>query len=281
MIALPTLVQAVLIWIPTLVSVLLSFTKWNGLSLNNIRWAGLDNYQYVIQNYPPFWPAVLHNVVWLLFLAVVGTPIGLLLAVLLDRQLKGSRIYQTVFFIPVMLSLALVGVIWQLFYSQDSGLLNNLLGTAGTSRAIDWFGASSVNLWAALIAATWRHAGYVMILYLAGLKGVDPSLREAASLDGANAVQTFFRVVFPVMRPTNIIVIVITIIEALRAFDVVWVINGGTNGLELLSALVVRNLVGEGQVIGIGSALAVVLLLISLVPITFYLVRTFGKEARE
>lgn len=99
MIALPTLVQAVLIWIPTLVSVLLSFTKWNGLSLNNIRWAGLDNYQYVIQNYPPFWPAVLHNVVWLLFLAVVGTPIGLLLAVLLDRQLKGSRIYQTVFFI--------------------------------------------------------------------------------------------------------------------------------------------------------------------------------------
>lgn len=281
MIALPTLIQAVLIWIPTLASILLSFTKWNGLSLSNLRWAGLDNYQYIVQDYPPFWPAVLHNIVWLLFLAVIATPLGLLLAVLLDRQLRGSRIYQTIFFVPVMLSLALIGVIWQLFYSQDDGLLNNLLGTAGTSSAVDWFGDSSVNLWAALIAATWRHAGYIMILYLAGLKSVDPSLREAASLDGANSVQTFFQVVFPVMRPTNIIVIVITIIEALRAFDIVWVINGGTNGLELLSALVVRNLVGEGQVIGIGSALAVVLLVISLVPITFYLVRTFGKEARE
>jgi multiple sugar transport system permease protein/raffinose/stachyose/melibiose transport system permease protein len=281
MIAIPTLIQALLIWIPTVASVFLSFTKWNGLSITNLRFAGLDNYLYILKDYPPFWPAVLHNVIWLVFLAVIATPLGLLLAVLLDRPLRGTRLYQSFFFVPVMLSLALIGVIWQLFYSQDNGLLNNLLGTAGSSHAVDWFGDSRVNLWAALIAATWRHAGYIMILYLAGLKGVDPSLREAAALDGANGAQTFFRVVFPVMRPTNIIVVVITIIEALRAFDIVWIINGGTNGLELLSALVVRNLVGEGQVIGIGSSLAVVLLVISLVPIVFYLVRTFGKEARE
>ena len=281
MIAIPTLIQALLIWIPTVASVFLSFTKWNGLSITNLRFAGLDNYLYILKDYPPFWPAVLHNVIWLVFLAVIATPLGLLLAVLLDRPLRGTRIYQSFFVVPVMLSLALIGVIWQLFYSQDNGLLNNLLGTSGTSHAVDWFGDSRVNLWAALIAATWRHAGYIMILYLAGLKGVDPSLREAAALDGANGAQTFFRVVFPVMRPTNIIVVVITIIEALRAFDIVWIINGGTNGLELLSALVVRNLVGEGQVIGIGSALAVVLLVISLVPIVFYLVRTFGKEAAE
>jgi ABC-type sugar transport system permease subunit len=281
MIAIPTLIQALLIWIPTVASVFLSFTKWNGLSVTNLRFAGLDNYLYILRDYPPFWPAVLHNVIWLVFLAVIATPLGLLLAVLLDRPLRGTRIYQSFFFVPVMLSLALIGVIWQLFYSQDNGLLNNLLGTAGSPGAVDWFGDSRVNLWAALIAATWRHAGYIMILYLAGLKGVDPTLREAAALDGANGAQTFFRVVFPVMRPTNIIVVVITIIEALRAFDIVWIINGGTNGLELLSALVVRNLVGEGQVIGIGSALAVVLLVISLVPIVFYLIRTFGREARE
>jgi len=138
-----------------------------------------------------------------------------------------------------------------------------------------------VNIWAAMIAATWRHAGYVMLLYLAGLKGVDPSLKEAASIDGANAYQTFFRVVFPAMRPINIVIVVITIIESLRAFDVVYVINRGTNGLEMLSALVIQNLVGEGQVIGVGSALAVVLLVISLVPIVFYLSRTFGKESKE
>ncbi len=82
-----------------------------------------------------------------------------------------------------------------------------------------------MNLWSALIAATWRHSGYIMILYLAGLKGIDPSLKEAAAIDGATEWQTFFRVVFPAMRPINIVVVVITIIEALRAFDIVYVLQ--------------------------------------------------------
>jgi len=278
MVAIPTLIQLVLVWIPTVLSVLLSFVRWNGLAFSDIRPAGLANYEFIFSTYPPFWPALEHNLLWLVFLAVIATPIGLLLAILLDQNIRGSRIYQSIFFTPVMLSLVLIGIIWQLFYSQNNGLLNFLLGTSGTPRAIDWFGDPNVNIWAALIAATWRHAGYVMILYLAGLKGVDPSLREAASLDGANAVQIFFRVVFPVMRPINIVIVVITIIESLRAFDIVYIINRGTNGLELISALVIQNLVGEGQVIGIGSALAVVLLVISLVPIVLYLNRTFKKE---
>ena len=84
-----------------------------------------------------------------------------------------------------------------------------------------------MNLFAALVAATWRHAGYIMVLYLAGLKGVDPALKEAASLDGANGRQTFFRIVFPSMAATNIIIVVITVIESLRAFDIVYVINHG------------------------------------------------------
>ncbi|WP_336854850.1 sugar ABC transporter permease [Sinomonas albida] len=281
MVAIPTLIELIFVWLPTLMSVGLSFAKWNGLALSDIRGAGLDNYKYVAQSYPPFWPAVQHNVLWLVFLAVIATPLGLLLAVLLDQKIRGSRIYQSIFFVPVMLSLALVGVIWQLFYQRDHGLLNYLLGTAGTPSAVDWFGDSNVNIWAALVAATWRHAGYVMLLYLAGLKGVDPALKEAAALDGANAGQTFFRVVFPAMRPINIVIVVITIIESLRAFDIVYVINRGTNGLELISALVIQNLVGEGQVIGVGSALATILLVISLVPIVFYLTRTFGKEAKE
>ncbi|WP_427128766.1 carbohydrate ABC transporter permease [Pseudarthrobacter sp. S9] len=281
MVGVPTLIQLILVWIPTLLSVLLSFTRWNGLGLDGIRAAGLANYQYVVNDSPAFWPAVQHNILWLVFLAFIATPIGLLLAVLLDQNIRGSNIYQSVFFVPVMLSLALIGIIWQLFYQKDNGLLNFLLGTAGTPQAVDWFGDPHVNIWAALVAATWRHAGYVMILYLAGLKGVDASLREAASLDGANATQTFFRIVFPAMRPVNIVIIVITIIESLRAFDVVWVINKGTNGLELISALVITFLVGEGQSIGIGSAFAVILLVISLVPITIYLSRTFGKESKS
>lgn len=279
MVLVPTLIQLVLIWIPTVISVMLSFVRWNGLAFSDIRPGGLANYAYVFRDYPPFWPALQHNILWLVFLAAIATPLGLLLAILLDQNIRGTRIYQSIFFAPVMLSLVLIGVIWQLFYSQNNGLLNFLLGTSGTPKAVDWFGDPHVNIWAALIAATWRHAGYVMILYLAGLKGVDPSLREAASLDGATAVQTFFRVVFPVMRPINIVIVVITIIESLRAFDIVYIINRGTNGLELISALVIQNLVGEGQVIGVGSALATILLIVSLVPIIIYLSRTFKKEA--
>jgi multiple sugar transport system permease protein/raffinose/stachyose/melibiose transport system permease protein len=281
MVGIPTLIQLLMVWIPTLLSIGLSFVRWNGLEFSDIKAAGTANYAYVFQDYPSFWPAVQHNVLWLLFLGIIGTPLGLLLAVLLDQQIRGSRIYQSIFFLPVMLSLALIGIIWQLFYQKDNGLLNFLLGTSGTPNAIDWFGDSNVNIWAAMVAATWRHAGYVMILYLAGLKGVDPSLKEAASLDGASASQTFFRVVFPAMRPVNIVIVVITIIESLRAFDIVYVINRGTNGLELISALVIQNLIGEGQVIGVGSSLAVILLVISLVPITFYLSRTFGKENKQ
>ena len=86
-----------------------------------------------------------------------------------------------------------------------------------------------------LVADGWRHTGYIMLIYLAGLKGVDPSLREAAAVDGAGEVQTFFQVIFPVMRPINMIVLVIVVIESLRAFDLVWVINKGRNGLELIS----------------------------------------------
>jgi len=282
MVGIPALIEACMVWIPALLSVGLSFTNAR-LDLSQpggLQAVGGRNYSFVSQAYPPFWPAVQHNIIWLLFLALIATPLGLLVAVLLDFNLRGSRIYQSVFFIPVMLSLALVGIIWQLIYSSDAGLINSVLGTAGKPGAIDWFGNSKVNLWAALVAASWKHVGYIMILYLAGLKGVDPSLKEAAAIDGASAAQTFFKVVFPAMRPINIIVVVITVIESLRAFDIVYIINRGTNGLELLSALVVQNLVGEGTNIGVGASIATILLLISLGPIVTYLAQTFKKENR-
>ena len=119
-----------------------------------------------------------------------------------------------------------------------------------------------------------------MVLYLAGLKSVDPTLREAAAIDGANARQTFIRVVFPVMKPINVVVIVVTVIESLRAFDIVYIINKGKNGLELLSTLITNNTLTEASLVGFGSAIAVVLLLLSLVPIVFFLSRTMRSDTR-
>jgi multiple sugar transport system permease protein len=143
---------------------------------------------------------------------------------------------------------------------------------------VDWYGDPSVNLWAVLVAASWRHTGYIMLLYLAGLKAVDPSLREAAQMDGASERRAFFSVVFPVMRPVNIIILVVTVIESLRAFDLVWVINKGRNGLEVISALVTNNVVGEASRIGFGSALATIMLVISLVFITIYLATVMRED---
>ena len=279
MIGVPTLISVALVWVPALSSVALSFTRWDGIGLDSIQWIGLRNYREIFTIYPPFYPALWHNLIWLLFFLLIPTPIGLFLAVLLDRELRFTRVYQSLIFLPVVLSLAIVGFIWQLLYSTDQGLINAVLAKFDVAP-IDWLGNPQLNLWAVLIAASWRHVGYMMILYLAGLKSVDPALKEAAAIDGANGWQEFRYVVFPALRPINIVVLVITVIESLRAFDLVFVINGGRNGLELLSVLVTQNIIGEASRIGYGSAIATIMLVISTVFIVIYTVNIFREERR-
>ena len=280
MVGIPTFLCLFFIWLPTIASVGLSLTNWGGVTaLTGNNFVGLKNYEVLFTGYALFWPAVLHNIIWLVVLVFIATPIGIFLAVLLDREMRGTRIYQSAFFVPVVLSLAIVGFIWQQMYTSQ-GFINSILGHTDSSTAIDFLGNPSLNLWAVLIAASWRHVGYVMVLYLAGLKSVDPTLREAAAIDGANARQTFIRVVFPVMKPINVVVIVVSVIESLRAFDIVYIINKGKNGLELLSTLITNNTLTEASLVGFGSAIAVVLLLLSLVPIVFFLSRTMRGDTR-
>jgi multiple sugar transport system permease protein len=279
MIGIPTAISVLFVWVPALASVGLSFTRWDGIGLDSIQWIGLRNYREIFTIYPPFYPALWHNLIWLLFFLLIPTPIGLFLAVLLDRELRFTRVYQSLIFLPVVLSLAIVGFIWQLMYSTDQGLINAVIAKFGVAP-VDWLGNPHLNLWAVLIAASWRHVGYMMILYLAGLKSVDPALKEAAAIDGASGWQAFRYVVFPALRPINIVVLVITVIESLRAFDLVYVINGGRNGLELLSVLVTQNIVGEASRIGYGSAIATIMLVISTVFIVIYTLNIFREERR-
>jgi multiple sugar transport system permease protein len=276
LLGIPVLLDIALIWGTTLTSIGLSFTDYNGIT--SPKGVGLRNYHEIVTIYEPFWRAIRNNLLWLGVLGLIATPLGLLLAVLLDKQIRFSRVYQSVFYMPVVLSLAVVGFIAQLVYSRDYGALNSLLGR--TADPIDFLGDPSINIWAILAAAAWRHVGYVMILYLAGLKSVDPALKEAAVIDGANERQTFFGVVFPTLRPINVIVLVITVIEALRAFDIVYAVNSGRNGLELLSVLVTQNIVGEASRIGFGSAIAVILLVTSLGFVIAYLFQILREERR-
>lgn len=276
----PTVLHVILVWVTALASIALAFTSWDGIGFDSIRWVGLDNFRQLLTDNPQFWPAVQHNVVWFAALILVPTPFGLFLAVQLDKRIRFSRVYQTAYFLPVVISMACIGFVWQLVYNPDTGLINSLVGANEPGRYIDWIGDPDLNLWAVLVAASWRHTGYMMILYLAGLKSVDPTLREASALDGAGEWQTFRHVVFPTLRPTNTVVLVVTVIEALRAFDLVFVFNKGAQGTELLSILVTDNIIGESSRIGYGSAIAVVLLMISLAVIVPYLIATFRKERR-
>src|SRR4051794_20837261 len=150
----PTLLLIAFVWFPALSSIGLSFTSWDGIGgIGTIKWVGFQNYDQIFTIYPPFWPALRHNLIWLVFFILMPTTFGIFLAVLLDKQIRFSRIYQSALYLPVMLSLVLVGFIAQLFYSQDQGFVNDLIGRSGESP--DILRNPKINLWAILIAASW------------------------------------------------------------------------------------------------------------------------------
>lgn len=271
----PTALHLVLVWIPAVLTILLSFTYWTGIDITNIRWAGLANYTNIFTKTPIFYDALRNNVIWLAWFALIATPLGVLLAYQIDRQIRGHRFYQSAYYLPVILSLAVTGIIWN-FMLRPDGFVNGLLGR-DVGNAVSFFGNYRINIYVIMVIASWRHIGYIMLLYLAGLKAIDPTLREAASIDGATEWETFRKIVFPAMRPVNIIVVVITVIESLRAFDIVYVIYGTSAGLPILGVLVFQNIAGEGASMK-GAAYAVILFLLSIGPIITYLRQQFRED---
>jgi multiple sugar transport system permease protein/raffinose/stachyose/melibiose transport system permease protein len=275
-IGVPAFLHIVWVWIPALLTIALSFTYWNGVQLSNIRWAGLANYDTIFTASPQFYSALRNNTYWLLWFSFIATPLGVLLAYQVDRRIRGHKIYESVYYIPVVLSLAVIGIIWR-FMLGPTGLVQVLLGYPGIEDAIPIFGNYDINTYVILSIASWRHIGYIMLLYLAGLKSVDPSLREAAAIDGATEWQSFRKVVLPAMKPVNIIIIVITVIESLRAFDLIYIIYGTSTGWPILGMLVFQNIYGQSASM-LGAAYAVILLLLSITPIVFYLRTVFRDD---
>jgi multiple sugar transport system permease protein len=272
MAGIPTVLHVGLVWIPTIASIVLSFTNWNGIRFSDMTWVGFKNYNQIFTVFERnFFQALINNTVLLLFLFIFPTALGMMIAYILDRDLRFTRLFQSIFFTPVVLSIAVVGFMWQsVIYSPENGLATELFGGG---KAIDWIGNQSFlirlgdygishNFVAILVAIAWRHTGYIMVLYLAGLKSVDNSLREAAKLDGSNEWQTFRNVVFPSLKPINVVIAVITVIEALRAFDIIYVLDTPRK-TEVLSILTTQNLLGEGGGnVGRGSAYATILFIL-------------------
>jgi multiple sugar transport system permease protein len=274
-VGIPTLFHVVLVWIPAILTILLSFTYWTGINFGDIKWAGAANYDNIFTKTPQFYEALRNNVIWLLWFGFIATPAGVLLAYQIDRKIRGHQVYQSVYYLPVVLSLAVTGVIWN-FMLRPDGFVNGVLGR-DIDDAISFFGNYDINIYVIMVIASWRHIGYIMLLYLAGLKAIDPTLREAAAIDGATEWATFRKVILPAMKPVNIIVIVITIIESLRAFDVVYVIYGTSAGLPILGILVFQSIAGEGASMK-GAAYAVILFVLSIGPIIAYLRQQFRED---
>lgn len=295
MVGIPATLHIVLVWLPALMTLILSFMRWDNVRpLSTITPVGFQNYWQIFTIFDnQLFPALFNNfllIFWLFFCSAIG----ILLAYLLDKNIKGSRIYQSVYYFPVVLSVAVVGFIWKsVMFSRDSGLLNILW----PGKPIDFVGDQSKifeisipfldfplglskNFAALLIAMAWRHIGYIMVLYLAGLKSFDPSLREAAAIDGCSEWRTFRRVIFPTLKPINVVVAVITVIEALRAYDIVAALSE-PRGTEVMGTLVTNSLSGEGGGrVGIGSAYGMVLFLLCIGFIIWYVVNNF-REAES
>lgn len=268
-----------------MLTIALSFTEWDNLApLSAIHPVGFQNYRFIFTVFRgDLFAALFNNLVLVVWLTICSM-IGMLFAYLLDKGVRGSRIYQSIYYFPVVLSLAVVGFIWKsTMFSRDRGLLNTIwpggpIDFVGDGTKIFAFDLPfldtqvglSRNFAALLIAMAWRHIGYIMVLYLAGLKAADPGLREAAAIDGCNEWQAFRKVVFPTLKPINVVVVVITVIEALRAYDIIAALNT-PRGTEVMGILVTRSLLGEGGGrVGFGSAYGVILLVLCLGFIIWY-----------
>ncbi|MEN9643821.1 MAG: hypothetical protein RL238_490 [Actinomycetota bacterium] len=293
MVGVPAFLHIVLVWIPAILTGVLSFMEWDNVTpISSAEFVGFRNYWQIFTIFDnQLFPALFNNlvlIVWLFFCSAIG--IGL--AYLLDKNLKGTRFYQSTYYFPVVLSVAVVGFIWKsVMFGRDTGLLNIIwpgdpIDFVGDQTKIfeinfpflDFPLGLSRNFAALLIAMAWRHIGYIMVLYLAGLKSFDPSLREAAAIDGCTEWQTFRRVVFPGLKPINVVVAVITVIEALRAYDIVAALSE-PRGTEVMGTLVTNSLMGEGGGrVGIGSAYGMVLFLLCIGFIIWYVINNFRES---
>jgi raffinose/stachyose/melibiose transport system permease protein len=246
------LIYSVVVVYPMVYSAYLSLFRWDGILLT--------------QN-EVFWIALKNNAVWLVAALLLPTSIGLALALLLNLKFRGSAVFRSIFYFPAVLSLAVVGLIWTWIYHPDLGLLNQALGAAGLKAfERNWLSDPHFALYPVIIAATWNAVGLPMLLFLAGLQTVPVELLEAAKVEGAGPVRRFMHVTFPLLRETTLIVLAITAINALKAYDIVYAMtNGGpANRTQLLSTWMYF-LTYNYNTVGQGTAIAVVLFSLTLI----------------
>lgn len=266
-----------LAWIigPTLYTFYLSLTNWDGISAP--KFVGLANFQRLFTRDNLFKESLVNNLRWLILFITVPTTLGLAMAMVFNGEMRGSKFYKVSFYLPLILSLPVIALIWSWVYNPRLGLLNQALTGLGVADPPGWLGDRRLAIWCVIVAAIWRQVGYVMVLYLAGLKNVDPTYLDAAQVDGCNRWDLFRHVLFPLLAPVTTIVIVISVIDSLRAFDLVAVMTRGGQSTQVLANFMYIEAFNNYRM-GYAAAIAVVLFAISMVFIGFYLSRVVRDE---
>jgi multiple sugar transport system permease protein len=263
---------------PILESFQISFFRWDGLG--EPRYVGLDNYRELGSD-PAFETSLWNNLKWLV-LYLLAIPGGLFIALFLNQTVTGIRLYKSLFFFPFVISQVVVGLVFTWFYDPTFGLLNTMLEGVGLGP-VNVLGDPRLATYGIILAGLWPQVAYCMILYLTGLNAVDPEQVEAARLDGAKGWRMLWFVILPQLRPATFIAFVVTIIGALRSFDLISIMtNGGPFGsTRVLSFYMFEKALGEyGFRMGYGAAIAVVLFLIMLVFIAYFL-WSMWRDERE
>ncbi|MEO1700680.1 MAG: sugar ABC transporter permease [Pseudomonadota bacterium] len=289
---------AIYVIFPIFQSFSYSFTRWDGLRDVNGNWTGewvgFRNYAALLED-PNFYTSLWNNVLWLV-LYMLAVPIGLAIALFLNQTVNGIRIYKSLFFFPFVISQVVVGLIFSWAYNPEFGLVAevwgwffceeriNIVGNMTTVCSVNppsILGDENLATYGIILAGLWPQIAYCMILYLTGLNNVAPDQIEAGRLDGAKGWKMLWHVILPQLKPATFIAVVVTVIGALRSFDMIATMTqGGPFGsTNVLAYYMYDQAVGEGVGrYGYGSAIAVVLFAIMLVYISYFLWQMYRDE---
>lgn len=249
----------IFIVLPSIFSLAISFSKWNLLSAP--VFCGLDNYLDLLKS-PLFWKILANTLFYSFVISFLGVLIPLLLAVIIDKKIKGAGIFKTVYFLPYITPMVIIAVVWEWIFDPQRGILNQLI----FHTQIDWLYSTHLAMYAIIAVSVWKNIGYNMLLILTGLQGVSQSLYEASKIDGASEIQTFLKVTLPMISPMLFFVMIITMISSFQVFDLVYLMTDGgpENSTNVLVFWLYKNAF-EYFKAGEASAIAYVLFFIIMV----------------
>lgn len=246
-----------IILLPIFMSGYYSLLDWDGISKG--VFIGIENYIGLFTSPTVgFTKSVLHILLFAVLSVGLQLPFSLLLALILAKGIKGERFFLSVFFIPVLMSTAVIGQLWMKMYNPDYGIINVFLRSIGLdSWCRTWLGDQSTVLMAVFIPTLWQYVGYHMLLMYAGIKSISPEYSEAAKIDGATYAQTVKRIILPLLKPVLRICIIFSVVGSLKSFDMIYILtNGGpAHASEVPSTLMVSMIFGRNRY-GFGSAIA-------------------------